>query len=63
MRKRRRFLNQWFTLNYYGTRLRAKCIDIEFETNIGKPLFLMQSKAGDRFWLTREEIKEHELTR
>ena len=59
---RRKFLNQTVVLSFDGCIRRAKIIDIEFGGGIGKPLFLLESPLGNRFWLTREEIKDHEIT-
>jgi len=57
---KRTFLNSWFTLDFDGTIRRAQCIDIEFQTGLG-PIFLMKTKFGNKFWLTRREIKDHEV--
>lgn len=59
---RKKFLNEWFTLDFedIGNYTRAQCIDIEFQTDIG-PIFLMQTRYGNTFWLTRGEIKDHEV--
>lgn len=56
---RRKFLNQWVTLDFDGTIRRGKIIDIEF-TEFG-PRFLLQSKLGNRFWLSRGELRDHEV--
>lgn len=61
MSKRNKFLNQWFTFDFNGVIRRAQCIDIEFETDLGRPLFLMKSRLGNKFWLTRGEIEDHEV--
>lgn len=58
---RKKWLNQWFTFDFNGTIRRAKCIDIEFETGIRKPLLLFQTKFGNKFWLTRGEVEDHEV--
>jgi hypothetical protein len=55
----KKYLNQWIDLDFNGKARRAKIIDIEFETGFG-PLFLMQTKRGNRFWLTKEELDDHE---
>ena len=55
-----RYLNKWFSFSFDGTFRRAKCIDIEFESPVG-PIFLMKTKFGNTFWLTRKEIKHHEV--
>ncbi len=55
-----KYLNKWFILDFNGTIRRAKCIDIEFDGGLG-PLFLMESGYGNIFWLTRKELKEHEV--
>lgn len=52
------YLNKWFNLDFNGTSRRAKCIDIEFEGDLG-PLFLMKTKWGNKFWLTSRELKFH----
>ena len=57
----KKFLNQWFNLDFNGTLRRAQCIDIEFESSTG-PMFLMKTKYGNQFWLSRRELKDHEIT-
>ena len=62
----KKFMHQWFTFNFEGNGhyCRAECIDIEFQTGFRcGPIFLFRTKAGNTFWLTREEIKDHEVTR
>lgn len=54
-----RYLNEWFDLQFDGKPRRAKCIDIEFEGELG-PLFLMKTKYGKKFWMTRRELRENE---
>ena len=54
---REQYLNRWFELDYDNKIQRAKCVDIEFESDLG-PLFLMKTKWGKRFWMTRRELKE-----
>jgi hypothetical protein len=61
MKNRNKFLGETVVLNFNGDIRQAKIEDIEFETNLGKPLFLMVSPLGNRFWLTREELKDHEV--
>ena len=56
---RQKFLNQWVTLNFDGTIRRGKIIDIEF-TGMG-PIFLLESKLGNKFWLSRQELRECEV--
>lgn len=53
------YLGKWFDLKFDGEPRRAKCIDVEFESGVG-PLFLMSTAKGNKFWLTRGEIKDHE---
>lgn len=55
-----KYLNQSFTFDFNGEIRKAKCIDIEFDGGLG-PLFLMETKLGNRFWLTRSEMKDHEV--
>ena len=57
---RKKFLNQTVILDFNGTIRRAKIIDIEFDGGLG-PLFLCETKFGNRFWLTRRELKDHEI--
>lgn len=54
------YINKWFTFVFKGKVRRAQVIDIEFETGVG-PLFLMQTSRGNRFWLNRKEIEEHQV--
>lgn len=56
----KRYINKWFNFNFNGVNRRARCIDIEFESGVG-PLFLFQTSYGNKFWLTRREIKDHEV--
>lgn len=57
------YLNKWFAFDFNGTLRRAQCVDIEFgDIGLG-PLFLMRSKYGNLFWLTRREINEHVITK
>lgn len=60
MGKQKRYLGQWFDLDYNGHFRHAKCIDIEFQTGFG-PVFLMQTRYGHQFWLTRREMEEYEI--
>ena len=57
---RKHFYNQSFVFDFNGTIRKAKCIDIEFEGGTG-PRFLFETKFGNRFWLSRQEIKDHEV--
>lgn len=59
---KKRYNGKWYVLNFNGVLSRAKCIDIEFEGGLG-PLFLMETKFGNTFWLTRGELKDHALVR
>jgi hypothetical protein len=59
---RRTFMNQNIVLSFDGVIRKAKIIDIEFGSGIG-PLFLLETALGNRFWLTREEIKDHEVSK
>lgn len=55
----KKYLNQWFDISDdEGNVTTAQCVDIEFETGFG-PIFLMKSKFGNSFWLTRRELKEY----
>lgn len=56
----KKFINQWFTFNFDGTIRRAKCVDIEFEGGLG-PQFFFESKLGNTFRLSRQEIRDHEV--
>lgn len=55
-----RYYNQWFGLKIDGILIRAKCIDIEFETGFG-PLLLMRNVFGDKFWLSRKELRDYKI--
>lgn len=57
---KQRYKEKWYFINIEGAICRAKCIDIEFEGGLG-PLFLMETSFGNRFWLTRRELKDHEI--
>ena len=57
---RRKFLNQSVVLNFNGTIRRGKIIDIEFSEGLG-PLFLLESPYGNKFWLSRRELSDHEV--
>ncbi len=52
------FFKKWFNLRINGKAMRAQCVDIEYEGDLG-PLFLMKQDGifGKKFWLTRREIK------
>lgn len=56
---KKQYLFKWFTLYFKDAVRRAQCIDIEFETDTRQPIFLMQTKAGNRFWLNKRELEEH----
>lgn len=58
--ERKQFLYQKFIFDFNGTIRRAKCIDIEFDSGLG-PVFLFESGYGNRFWLTRREVRDHEV--
>lgn len=55
-----KMLNKWVVMEFNGKIRRAKCVDIEFETGIG-PIFLMRTKYGNQFWLSRREIRESRI--
>lgn len=57
---KQRYKDKWYVLNFDGVIRRAKCIDIEFEGGLG-PLFLMETSFGNRFWLTKREMKDHSI--
>jgi hypothetical protein len=59
---RRKFMGQKVTLNFNGTIRRAKIQDVEFSEGLG-PMFLLESALGNKFWLTRKELKDHEINR
>lgn len=56
-----KYLGKKFALHFEssGRTVYAQCEDIEFQTGIG-PIFLMKTRYGNTFWLTRGEIKDHE---
>jgi hypothetical protein len=58
---RKKFINQWFTFDINGIIGRAKCIGIEFEGGLG-PQFFFETKLGNTFRLSRQEIRDHEVT-
>lgn len=58
---RTKFINQWFIFNFNGRISRAKCYDIEFEGGLG-PQFFFETTWGNKFRLSRREIREHEVT-
>lgn len=51
------YIGKWFNVEFNDIVRLAKCIDIEFEGGLG-PVFLMRTKRGYTFWLTRNEMKE-----
>lgn len=57
---RRKFMNQLVTLDFNGYVVRGRVIDIEFEGGLG-PVFLVATLRGNKFWLTREELREVEI--
>ena len=57
---RKQFINQWFVFDFNGAIRRAKCIGIEFEGGLG-PQFFFETKYGNMFRLSRNEIKDHEV--
>jgi hypothetical protein len=59
---RTKFMNQWVVLDFDGSIRRAQIIDIVFHDGLG-PQFLLQSSLGNKFWLSRKELKDHELIR
>jgi hypothetical protein len=60
MKDRKKWLGEWFTLNFNGVIRRAKCIDIEFEGGLG-PQFFFETKFGNVFRLSRQEIRDHQV--
>ena len=52
------YYRKWFNLRIDGKDIRAQCIDIEYEGDLG-PLFLMKAKWGKKFWMTRREIRNN----
>lgn len=57
---RRKFLGQSVVLNFNGTIRKGRIVDIEFGEGLG-PLFLLESPVGNKFWLTRGELRDHEV--
>jgi hypothetical protein len=57
---RTKFYNQSFIFNFNGAIRKAKCVDIEFDGGLG-PQFLFETSYGNKFWLSRKEIKDHEV--
>lgn len=55
-----RYYDRWFNLKFNEKIVRAKCIDIEFETGFG-PRLLMESVYGNKFWLSRGELMDHKV--
>lgn len=55
----KKYMHRWFIFDFDGSVRRAKCIDIEFDGGLG-PLFLFETSFGNRFWLTKKEMKWHE---
>ena len=53
-------MNQSVVLDFNGTIRRGKIIDIEFGEGLG-PIFLLESPYGNKFWLTRRELNDHEV--
>lgn len=53
-------MNQLVTLDFNGYVVRGRVIDIEFEGGLG-PVFLVATLRGNKFWLTREELREVEI--
>ena len=51
----RLYINEWFHVPFGEVVLRAKCIDIEFESPVG-PMFLFQTTDGNKFWVNRREL-------
>jgi hypothetical protein len=58
--KRRKFIGQSITLDFNGTIRKGRIQDVEFSEGLG-PIFLLESPLGNKFWLTRRELKEHEI--
>jgi hypothetical protein len=58
--KRRKFIGQKVVLDFNGVIRRAKIQDVEFSEGLG-PIFLLESGLGNKFWLTRRELKDHEV--
>lgn len=59
---RRKFLHQWVVLDFNSSIRKAQIIDIEFAEGIG-PRFLLETAIGNRFWLSRKELRDHEVSR
>lgn len=57
---KRRYLDRLVTLDINGFIVTARIVDIEFEGDLG-PMFLIETKNKNRFWLTREELREVEI--
>lgn len=57
---RRKFINQRVVLNFNGVIRRAKIIDVEFHEGL-PPQFLLVSPLGNKFWLSRRELRDHEV--
>ncbi len=57
----RKYINQFFNVHdSNGELVRAKVLDVEFETGFG-PIFIMKSSQGQSFWVTLKELKESEM--
>lgn len=57
------YINKWFNLDFNGTIRFAQCIDVEFGYLGLGPLMLMQTRYGNKFWLTRKEFKEQSMNK